>query len=252
MGRLQNKTAVVTGGSTGIGLGTAKLLVSEGAKVVITGRNKATLERAAQEIGAIPVAGDQGKIENINALVPQVEKELGQIDILFLNAGVAEFMPVEHVTEEGFDRIMDVNVKGTLFTVQKLLPLMKDRGSIIFNASSSASFGMPSSIVYAASKAALLSFTRVLATELAPRGIRVNSVSPGPVITPIFDKLGMSGEQIDALQQSVAKSVLLRRFGSVDEIAGTVLFLASDDAGYINGTEIIADGGLSVNTVVNN
>lgn len=252
MGRLQNKTAVVTGGSTGIGFATAKLLVSEGAKVVITGRNEATLARAAQDIGAIDVASDQGNIGDIVALAEKVESELGSVDALFLNAGVAEFMPVEHVTEEAFDRLMGVNLKGSFFTVQKLLPLIRDRGSIVFNASSSASFGMPSTILYAASKAALLSFTRVLATELAPRGIRVNSVSPGPVMTPIFDKLGMSVEQVDAFRQSVSKGVLLGRFGSVEEIARTVLFLASDDAGYINGAEITADGGLSVKTVVNN
>jgi NAD(P)-dependent dehydrogenase (short-subunit alcohol dehydrogenase family) len=252
MGRLQNKTAVVTGGNSGIGFDTAKLLASEGAKVVITGRDEKALEKAAKEIGASDIQADQGNIKDINVLAKQVEKELGRVDILFLNAGVTEFMPAENFTEEAYDRIMDVNLKGTFFTVQKLLPLINDRGSIVFNASVSASSGMPSSSVYAASKAAVLSFSRVLAAELAPRGIRVNSISPGPVVTPIFSKLGMSGEQFEEFQQSIAKSVLLGRFGSVEEIARTVLFLVSDDAGYINGAEIIVDGGLSVNSVISN
>jgi len=246
MSTLNNKVAVVTGGNSGIGLATAKELAAQGATVIITGRNKQTLDAAVKETGAAGFVADQGNLQDIEKLAADIKAQFGHIDILFLNAGVAAFSPVETATEDHFDTIMNLNVKGVYFTIQKLLPLFREGGSIVFNTSVNASIGMPGSGVYAASKGALLSLNRVLATELASRKIRVNAVSPGPVTTPLYGKLGLTQEEVEGFGSALSQKLLLARFGQAEEIAKTVRFLASDDASFITGTELIADGGLTV------
>jgi NAD(P)-dependent dehydrogenase (short-subunit alcohol dehydrogenase family) len=249
MKRLENKVAVVTGGNSGIGLATAKELIEQGAKVIVTGRNRSMIEEAVTKTGATGIVSDQSDLAAIDSLVDKIKSDFGKVDILFLNAGVAEFAPFEYASEDHYDRVMNINVKGVFFTLQKMLPILNDNGSVIFNSSSSADLGMPNTSVYAASKAALLSFTKVFAAELAARKIRVNSVSPGPIETPIFGKLGMTQGQVDELSEAVGKKTLLNRFGKPEEIAKTVSFLASDDASFITGAEIKADGGVTVNTL---
>jgi NAD(P)-dependent dehydrogenase (short-subunit alcohol dehydrogenase family) len=251
MSKLQNKVAVVTGGNSGIGLATAKALIAEGANVVITGRNAESVAAEAAQIGAVGIVSDQADLDAIDSLVADVKTRFGTVDFLFLNAGGAAFLPLEYATEEHFDTIFNSNVKGVYFTVQKFAPLLNDGASVVFNTSVNASVGMPNSSVYAASKGALLSLTRVFASELASRQIRVNSVSPGPIETPVYSKLGMTQEQLDGFAQVLSKKVLLNRFGQADEIAKTVVFLASADSSFITGTEIVADGGLTANAVLN-
>ncbi|MBC8034112.1 MAG: SDR family oxidoreductase [Chitinophagaceae bacterium] len=251
MSTLTNKVAVVTGGNSGIGLAAAKELAAQGAKVVITGRNEKSLAEAANEMNATGIVSDQGDLAQIDQLVEAVKLKFGKIDILFLNAGIASFSPLEHASEDHYDAIMNLNVKGVFFTAQKFLPLLNDGGSIIFNTSVNARVGMPNSSVYAASKGALLSINRVLATELAPRKIRVNALSPGPVETPIFGKLGLSKEEMDGFGAVMEKKVALARFGRPEEIAKAVLFLASDDSSFVTGTELVVDGGLTINAVIN-
>ena len=250
MNNLTNKVAVVTGGNSGIGYAAAKELIAHGAEVVITGRNKESVEKSAAELGATGIVSDQGKISQIDELALAVKEQFGKVDILFLNAGLAAFSPVESATEAHYDNLMNVNVKGVYFTVQKFLPILNDGGSIIFNTSVNAVLGMPDSSVYAASKAAVLSFNKVLARELASRKIRVNAISPGPVETPLYGKLGLEQEQVDGFGDILGQRILLSRFGKPEEIANVVRFLASDDASFITGTEITVDGGLTVNAVV--
>jgi len=249
MSTLKNKVAVVTGGNSGIGYAAAKELIAQGATVIITGRNKETTEKAAKELGATGIVSDQGKLSDITELAEVVKNKFGKVDALFLNAGVASFMPVEVATEEHYDTIMNTNVKGVFFTIQKFIPLLNESASIVLNTSVNATLGAPASGVYSASKGALLSFARVLAAELAPRKIRVNSVSPGPVATPLYDKLGLAKEAVDGFSNVLSQKVLLNRFGQADEIAKTVRFLLSDEASFINGAELVVDGGLTVNTL---
>lgn len=246
MSTLNNKVAVVTGGNSGIGLATAKEFIAQGAKVIITGRNQQSLNEAATATGATAIAIDQSNLNDLDKLAAAIQQQFGKIDILFLNAGTAEFSPVAAATEAHFDKVVNANVKGVYFTVQKLLPLLNDGASVIFNASVNASIGMPDSSVYSLSKGAILAFNRVLATELAPRKIRVNAVSPGPVATPLYGKLGLSQEQVAGFSEALGQKLLLGRFGQPEEIAKTVRFLASDDAAFITGTELTIDGGLTV------
>ncbi|MDP9081100.1 MAG: SDR family oxidoreductase [Bacteroidota bacterium] len=247
---LTNKVAVVTGGNSGIGYASAKELAAQGAKVIITGRNKASVEKAAEELGVTGIVSDQGSLEQIDNLVAQVKEKFGKVDVLFLNAGVANFSPVETATELHYDTIMDLNVKGVYFTVQKFIPILNDGASVIFNTSVNAVLGMPDSGVYSASKAAIISLNRVLARELSPRQIRVNAVSPGPVATPLYGKIGLSEEEVNGFGTVLGQRILLKRFGKPEEIANVVRFLASDDASFITGTEITVDGGLTVNAVI--
>ncbi len=251
MKKLENKVAVITGGNSGIGYATAKVLAAEGAKVIITGRNQEAIRAASSELDVRGFVADQSNLEEIDTLISSLKDEFGRVDILFLNAGIASFAPLEFASEEHYDSIMNINVKGVYFTLQKFLPLLNEGGSVIFNTSINANVGMPNSGVYAASKGALLSLNRVFATELASRKIRVNAISPGPIETPVYSKLGLSEEALNGLGETMSKKVLLSRFGQPDEIAKTVLFLASDDSSFITGTEVIADGGLSVNAVLN-
>ena len=250
MKNLENKVAIVTGGNSGIGYAAAAELVSRGAKVIVTGRNKESLAKAETELNVTGIVADQSDLKSIDNLVSEVKAQFGKVDILFLNAGIASFAPVESASEEHYDSIMNVNVKGVYFTVQKVLPILNDGGAIIFNTSINAHVGMPNSGVYAASKAAVLSLNRVFATELAPRKIRVNAVSPGPVETPLYGKLGLEKEEVEGFGAILGEKILLKRFGQSSEIAKTVSFLASDDSSFITGTEIVIDGGLSVNSVV--
>jgi NAD(P)-dependent dehydrogenase (short-subunit alcohol dehydrogenase family) len=251
MNRLSNKIALITGGNSGIGLATAAAFVKEGAQVIITGRNAETVQRTASDLNVTGITLDQSDLESIKQLVAQVGENFGKLDIIFMNAGIAAFAPFEAATEQHFDDIMNINFKGLYFTLQSLLPLLNDGGSIIFNTSINGNIGMPGSSVYAASKGAVLSLARVLATELSARQIRVNSISPGPVSTPLYNTLGMTEEQMTAMGNMLSEKILLKRFGNVDEIAYAAVFLASPEAGFMTGSEIIIDGGLSVNSVTN-
>ena len=247
MGKLEGKVAVVTGGNSGIGLATAKEFRREGARVVITGRDARTLAGAAREIGGdvLALRSDASSLSDIDELFAAVGERYGRVDVLFVNAGVGKFAAVEETDEELFDQIMDINFKGAYFTVKKALPLLADGASVVLNTSVVAHVGFPNSSVYSASKAALLSLVRTLSADLVGRGIRVNAVSPGPVETPIFGKMGLPPEALDETKRSFSEQVPLGRFGRPEEIAKAVLFLASSDSSFLVGTEIVADGGVS-------
>jgi len=250
MKSLENKVAIVTGGNSGIGYAAAADLVSKGAKVIVTGRNKEALAKAETELKVTGIVADQSDLKSIDNLVEEVKTKFGKVDILFLNAGIAAFAPLDSASEDHYDSIMNVNVKGVYFTVQKVLPILNDGGSIIFNTSVNAHVGMPNSSVYAASKAAVLSLNKVFAVELASRKIRVNAVSPGPIETPLYGKVGLEKEEVEGLGSALGEKILLKRFGQAAEVAKTVSFLASEDASFITGSEIVVDGGLIVNTVL--
>jgi NAD(P)-dependent dehydrogenase (short-subunit alcohol dehydrogenase family) len=237
--KLGGKIAVVTGGTEGIGLATAKLFVKEGAYVFITGRRQKELDEAVKAIGSnvSGVQGDVAKLADLDRLYETVAKTKGQIDIVFANAGVGEFVRFGCVTEEHFDKLFNVNVRGTLFTVQKALPLLKDGGSIILNGSSANVKGTPAFGVYAASKAAIRSFVRTWTSDLKDRHIRSNVVSPGPIDTPLTNRL-----PADALARIVS-TIPMGRMGKPDEIAKAALFLASDDSSFVTGIELFVDGG---------
>jgi NAD(P)-dependent dehydrogenase (short-subunit alcohol dehydrogenase family) len=245
-GKLEGKVAVVTGGNSGIGLATAKEFRREGAQVVITGRDARTLEAAAREIGGevLALRSDSASLADIDELFAAVREKFGRVDVLFVNAGVGKFAPLEETDEALFDQIMDINFKGAYFTIKKALPLLHDGASIILNTSVVAHVGFPHSSVYSASKAALLSLVRTLSADLVGRGIRVNAVSPGPVETPIFGKMGLAPESIQETTKSFSEQVPLKRMGRPEEIAKAVLFLASSDSSFLLGTEIVADGGI--------
>lgn len=246
MSRLQNKTALITGGNSGIGFATAKEFLEQGATVIITGRSQASLDEAKKALnGKVhTILSNTSKLSEIRALAAAVQQITPQLDTLFINAGIGKFAPIEAVTEEHFDEQFNTNVKGAYFTIQELLPLIKDGGSIILNTSVSAHMGMATSSVYSATKAALLTLTRTLSAELLPRRIRVNAISPGPVTTPIFGKMGVPAEQIDGLKTSIQSQVPIGRFGEPAEIAKVATFFASDDSSFVLGAELIADGGM--------
>src|SRR5712672_410135 len=247
MGKLDGKIALITGGNSGIGLATAKQFVSEGAYVFITGRRDAELAAAVKEIGK-NVTGIQGDVSNLNdldRLFAQIKREKGKLDIVFANAGVAKYAPFGTITEEFYDWTFDINVKGLLFTVQKALPLLPDGASIILNASIVASKGLPANSVYSATKAAIRSFARTWTTDLKARRIRVNAVSPGAIDTPGLSGLVGSSEIGQQRLQMISTGVPLGRLGTPDEIAKAVVFLASDDASYVTGTELFVDGGFA-------
>jgi NAD(P)-dependent dehydrogenase (short-subunit alcohol dehydrogenase family) len=244
-GKLEGKVAVVTGGNSGIGLATAKRFVAEGAYVFITGRRQPQLDAAVKDIGN-NVTGVQGNVANLrdlDRLYDAVKGKKGRVDIVFANAGTAEFAPLGKISEEHFDRIFNTNVKGLLFTVQKALPLIPDGGSIILNASIVGSTGNPAFSVYSATKAAVRSFARTWILDLKERKIRVNAISPGPIATPGLDGLAQTEGVGDQLTASLLASVPLGRFGTPDEIARAAVFLASDDSSFVTGTELFVDGG---------
>jgi NAD(P)-dependent dehydrogenase (short-subunit alcohol dehydrogenase family) len=247
MGKLDGKIALITGGSTGIGLAAAKLFQQEGAQVIVTGRNAGSIAAAQKELGAgaMAMASDTSKLPEIASLIGDIRQKFGRIDIVFANAGIARFQPFGEIEESFFDEQFYINVKGLYFTVQAALPLIPGGGSVLLTASVVSKKGFPGSSVYAATKAAVRSFGRTLAAELAPRGIRVNTISPGPVTTPIFAKAGLSEEAIGQMQKNMIQSVALKRMGTSEEIARAALFLCSDDASLITGVELFADGGLA-------
>src|ERR1700720_2759387 len=247
MGKLDGKIALITGGNSGIGLATAKRFVNEGAYVFITGRRDAELAGAAKEIGknVTGVQGDVSKLGDLDRLFAQIKREKGKLDIVFANAAVATYAPFGKITEEHFDSIFDINVKGLLFTVQKALPLLPDGASIILNASIVASKGLPANSVYSATKAAIRSFARPWTTDLKDRHIRVNAVSPGSIDTPGLSNLLASSETGQQRLKMISNAVPLGRLGKPIEIAKAVVFLASDDSSYVTGTELFVDGGVA-------
>ena len=245
--KLEGKIAVITGGNSGIGLATAKRFVSDGAYVFITGRRQNELDGAVSQIGknVTGIQGDVSNLADLDRLYNTVKDQKGHLDILFANAGIGEFVPLGEISEEHFDKIFGVNVKGLLFTVQKALPLFQDGGSIILNASINASKGIEASSVYSATKAAVRSFARTWTVDLKARKIHVNAVSPGPIDTPIFNGLNQSKEEIEQLKKSLITSVPLGRMGNPDEIAKVVSFLASDESSFVTGIELFVDGGMA-------
>jgi len=247
MNRLKGKRALITGGSSGIGLETARQFLREGARVAITGKNPGTLEAARKELGSdvLFISSDAGDVADQQAVVQNLRQAFGQLDILFVNAGIVDLKPVEQWDEGAFDRSFATNVKGPYFLVQALLPVFANPASIVLNASVNAHIGMPNTSVYGATKAALLSLARTLSGELISRGIRVNAVSPGPISTPLYDKLGLSEAERKTVTASIQRKVPLGRFGKPGEIANAVAFLASDESAFAVGSELLVDGGMS-------
>ena len=247
MGKLEGRIALITGGNSGIGLATAKQFVNEGAYVFITGRRERELAAAVKEIGrnVTGVQGDVSNLGDLDRLFAQINREKGKLDIVFANAGVAKYAPFGTITEEHYDSIFNINVKGLLFTVQKALPLLPDGASIILNASIVASKGLSANSVYSATKAAVRSFARTWTTDLKDRRIRVNAVSPGPIDTPGLNDLVASTGTGEQRLKMLSDSVPLGRLGAPDEIAKAVVFLASDDSSFITGTELFVDGGFA-------
>jgi NAD(P)-dependent dehydrogenase (short-subunit alcohol dehydrogenase family) len=246
MNRFAGKVAVITGGNSGIGLATAQRFVQEGAKVAISGRSQKTLDQAVKLIGngVLAVRADVSNLAELDHFYSTVEQKFGKIDILFANAGVAKFGPLDQSTEALYDEMFDINAKGLFFTIHKALPHLRDGGSIILNSSVVDAKGLDSGAIYAATKGAVRSFARSIAASLLPRNIRVNTVAPGPIETPIFGRTGLPKEAIDEFAKNILATVPMKRFGKPEEVAGTVAFLASNDASYITGVEINVDGGM--------
>ncbi|MGV4793430.1 SDR family oxidoreductase [Rhizobium sp. F40D2] len=247
MSRLQNKTALITGGTSGIGIETARQFIAEGARVVVTGSSAASVEAARSELGdkAIVIQADAGNAAGQRAVADTVKEAFGTLDILFVNAGVAEFGPLEQWSEAAFDKSVAINVKGPFFLIQSLLPIFSSQAAIVLNTSINAHIGMPNSSVYSLTKGALLTLAKTLSGELIGRGIRVNAVSPGPIATPLYSKLGASEAQAKAMAAEIQSQIPVGRFGNPSEVAKTIVFLASDEAAYIVGSELIIDGGMS-------
>jgi NAD(P)-dependent dehydrogenase (short-subunit alcohol dehydrogenase family) len=247
MNRLKGKRALITGGTTGIGLETARRFMAEGARVIITGTNPATLEAARAELGpeALVLSSNAANTSEQKSLAEAVQRHFGQLDILFINAGIVQLQPVEQWTEEAFDRSFAVNVKGPFFLIQALLPVFASKASIVLNGSVNAHIGMPNTSVYAATKASLISFVRTLSGELIARGIRVNAVSPGPISTPLYSKLGLSETDLKQVAASIQGQVPAGRFGTPTEVADAILFFASDESNFSVGSELLLDGGMS-------
>ncbi len=248
MERLKGKRALITGGTSGIGLETAKQFLAEGARVAVTGTNPATIEAARAALGAdvLIIRADAGDAATQQGIADAVKEAFGALDVLFINAGVADLRPVDQWDDAGFDRSFSINVKGPFFLVKALLPVFANPTSIVLNTSVNAHIGMPNTSVYGATKAALLSMARTLSGELVGRGIRVNAVSPGPIETPLYGKLGLSEADLKAVAGLILGQVPVGRFGKTSEVASTVVFLASDESAYMVGGEVLIDGGMSL------
>lgn len=246
MQRLQGKRALITGGTTGIGLATAQLFMAEGARVAVTGQNPATLAAARESLGAqaLVLRCDAGDVREQASLATTLRETLGPIDVVVVNAGMADFRPVEQWDEAAFDRSFAVNFKGPFFLLQALLPVLANPASVVLTASVTTQLGMPNTSVYAATKTALRSLARTLSGELTGRGVRVNAISPGPIETPIYGKLGLPPEQLEQMAEGIRQQVPLQRFGDPKEIAEAMLFLASEASSYVVGSELFVDGGL--------
>lgn len=243
---MKNKTVLITGGTTGIGLATAQLLAAEGAKVIVTGRNPETLAAAKAQLPAsvIVIKSDSASLTDAQALGAEVKKHAAKLDGAFLNAGIGQFGPLDQMTPKHFDDMFNINVRGPYFQVQSLLPLLANPSSIVINASVVAGINFPNASIYSATKAAVVSLGKTLGGELAARGIRVNTLSPGPVVTPIWNKLGLDEAATKAMADSVGQGTLLKRAGQPDEIAKLARFLLSEDSGFIVGEDIVIDGGI--------
>lgn len=248
MQKLSGKTALITGGNSGIGLATAKLFREHGARLVITGRDKASLAQAKSILGddVLAIQSDAGKLADIESLMQQIQKQFGQLDILFVNAAIAQAAPFEFVTEQQFDDMVTIDFKGVFFTIQKALPLLAKNASIIVTTSIVNQMGSPNFSVYAACKAALRSLVQTLGLELIGRGIRINAISPGPITTPMYERLGLPDEVQQAIKAEITNKSPIKRFGAPEEVAKAALFLASEDSSYIVGDEIVVDGGMSL------
>ena len=244
--RFKDRVAVVTGGNSGIGLATAKAFVREGAKVAITGRSDATLKAAQKELGpdALVIRADMSKVAEIASAMEQIKNKFGRIDALFVNAGIGKFVPFEEVTEEFFDQTMATNLRGVFFTVQKAAPLFSKGAAVVLNASVNAHLGMPASSVYGASKAAVVNLAKTLSADLLARQVRVNVVSPGPIATPILDRMGLPEKETREIKDRIAEQVPLKRFGQPEDIAAAVLYLSSPESVYVLGAELVVDGGM--------
>lgn len=247
MDRLKGKRALITGGTTGIGLETARRFVEEGARVIATGTNPKTLDAAREDLGdsVTMLASDASSVPEQKRLAQAVKQQFGQLDLLFINAGVADLGPIEQWDEARFDRSFNINVKGPFFLVQSFLPVFAPKASIVINGSVNAHIGMPNTTVYAATKASLLSYVRTLTGELIGRGIRVNAVSPGPIETPLYGKLGLAESDLKNVASSIQSQVPVKRFGTAKEVADAVVYFASDESAYTVASELLIDGGMS-------
>jgi NAD(P)-dependent dehydrogenase (short-subunit alcohol dehydrogenase family) len=243
MTRLSNKTALITGGTSGIGLETAREFLKEGARVAITSNDAKSLESAAKELGetVLLIASDAGDVAGQKKVADTIARQFNRLDILFLNAGIAEMAPLEQWNEKSFDRSFNINFKGPFFLIQALLPVFQNPASIVLMTSINSHIGMPNSSVYGATKGALLSLARTLSGELISRGIRVNAVTGGPIDTPLYRKLGMGEKELEAL----ADQIPAKRFGKPSEVAESIVFFASDESAFIVGSELVIDGGMS-------
>ncbi|MES3025950.1 MAG: SDR family oxidoreductase [Pseudomonadota bacterium] len=247
MGRLTGKTALITGGTTGIGMATAKLFLQGGARVAIVGQNAGRVAAAAQALGAgvLALRADVSSRTDMDAVASRIKSEFGIVDIVFANAGIAQPMPFSDVDEANIDKQVDVNFKGVIYTVQSMLPLLANPSSVILTSTTMIEKGVAGMSVYAATKAAVRSLARTLSAELAPRGVRVNVISPGLTETPIYGKLGLPAETVQAWAAQLLAKVPAGRFGQAEEVAKAVLFMASDDSSYMIGENILFDGGMA-------
>lgn len=247
MSTFKNKVAIVTGGNSGIGYAAAKELIAKEATVIITGRRKDAIEKAAKELGAIPFLADQASLKDTDALYEEVRKNYGKVDILFVNAGIVGNMgPIETKTEAEFDSVMDINFKGAYFTLSKFIPLLNDGASVVILSSMVASTYKPNSSVYQASKAALNSIAKTAAAELAPRKIRVNIVSPGPTKTEVMTKMGLDDSAVKQIQEHLIESIPLKKMGTAEDVAKMVVYLSDEAASFVTGSDIVIDGGITL------